>query len=871
MIILSNKEKLLASAQKSLQKGQVAKAIKDYQKLVDLDPRDVRIRQKLAELYSRDRRIEEALDAYGAVAKHYSETGFYLKAIAVYKQMQKVDPGRINIYHRLAELNERQGLIGNALAEYRSLVAFYEKDKKFSDVLKILEKMKDLEPENLNIRVKIAETQAREGMLEKAQEEFQDILERLREKSDFSRIIKLYEMFSFHFSGDLEFLLGKAWALVEQGETTKGLEALKSLLHDDPDNRAILSLLAQAYHKNDDFENERLTYHHLLKLDPDNLEFRSGHIHASLLLDDFLRVLNDLEDWREAFFSAGQAALLKQLYEKLADSELDDPRILVSLRAVYESTGDGDKLFKLLSVIPATQEAAEEELPAESELPGTAAPEAAGEDAEAAADRLDDELELTPIEEIVEERAAWGGEESFAALEPTDHAAEEIPLEFLEEVGEAEPEAVLDLTAEIAEEVPSQSTESDPDASGTADLEMELDLDLDFDLELEEDVPSDEVLTATEDEPVALSETVEEPPLPEELAEETTEAGAAAEALLVDEVIDETVQEIGDAAEEILDDVVLTDAIPAGEVFANTLPEAADALASEPEQDSLEDEASDSGIPAASEIAMAVEQEVGEEDASASTVFADLEEAEFYFQQGLYDAAAQVVQQLLVRVPGCPEALTKLEGIRNAMALAPAPAAAPDPGYHDLTSSLLGDVEDALNRVAADDAEAFSLDAPIAGAIGQTVDQIDSEDGESHFNLGIAYKEMGLLDDAINEFGKALQYPSRALDALTLKGLCLVEKGLYSQAEGVFLSGLNILNLSAEEVTGLRYELGVLYLNWERPQQALEAFEAVAETDPFYREVGGQIDDLRKGLGMDKAGDEAAAATTGKKDRVSFV
>ena len=88
---MASKDKLLANAQKFLSKGQTKKAIGEYQKLVDAFPKDVRNRQKFAELLSRDKRKEDALEEYEVVAKHYTETGFYLKAIAVFKQMQKIE------------------------------------------------------------------------------------------------------------------------------------------------------------------------------------------------------------------------------------------------------------------------------------------------------------------------------------------------------------------------------------------------------------------------------------------------------------------------------------------------------------------------------------------------------------------------------------------------------------------------------------------------------------------------------------------------------------------------------------------------------------------------------------------------------------
>ena len=131
---MANKDKLVESAQKFLAKGQLSKAIGEYQKLVEAFPKDYRNRQKLAELLGREKRNDEAQPHYEAVAKNFTETGFYLKAIAIYKQMQKIEPARADIYLRLAELNEKQGLIGNALNEYRNLLAFYDKNRMLREV-----------------------------------------------------------------------------------------------------------------------------------------------------------------------------------------------------------------------------------------------------------------------------------------------------------------------------------------------------------------------------------------------------------------------------------------------------------------------------------------------------------------------------------------------------------------------------------------------------------------------------------------------------------------------------------------------------------------------------------------------------------------
>jgi len=127
---LSNKDKILASAQKLLLKGRIDKAVKEYEQLIKLDPNEIRHRLKLAELYNRLGNTAKAIGEYEIIAKYYQNNRFHLKAIAVLKQLQKLQPERKELHRQLGELNEQQGLIGNAIAEYRNAWDYYEKDKK---------------------------------------------------------------------------------------------------------------------------------------------------------------------------------------------------------------------------------------------------------------------------------------------------------------------------------------------------------------------------------------------------------------------------------------------------------------------------------------------------------------------------------------------------------------------------------------------------------------------------------------------------------------------------------------------------------------------------------------------------------------------
>jgi len=90
--VATNKDKLIAGAQKLVEKGQFEKAIKEYLKVVADDDKDVRIWLKIGDLYAKLSKKPEAAETYAKVAQFYSDQGFYLKAVAVYKQILKIEP-----------------------------------------------------------------------------------------------------------------------------------------------------------------------------------------------------------------------------------------------------------------------------------------------------------------------------------------------------------------------------------------------------------------------------------------------------------------------------------------------------------------------------------------------------------------------------------------------------------------------------------------------------------------------------------------------------------------------------------------------------------------------------------------------------------
>ena len=98
---MDEKSKIIDKAQKLIQKGYIDKAIVEYKRLTEKDPKDPTIRLRIGDLYVKIGKKDEAIKEYGEVAKIHTQRGFYLKAIAVYKQILKLDENLIEIHFKL--------------------------------------------------------------------------------------------------------------------------------------------------------------------------------------------------------------------------------------------------------------------------------------------------------------------------------------------------------------------------------------------------------------------------------------------------------------------------------------------------------------------------------------------------------------------------------------------------------------------------------------------------------------------------------------------------------------------------------------------------------------------------------------------------
>jgi tetratricopeptide (TPR) repeat protein len=246
----------------------------------------------------------------------------------------------------------------------------------------------------------------------------------------------------------------------------------------------------------------------------------------------------------------------------------------------------------------------------------------------------------------------------------------------------------------------------------------------------------------------------------------------------------------------------------------------------------------------------------GDRDAQ---VYAYLDLGRYLVETGEATKARAVFQRVAELDPSNAEARAAA-----AAAAAPAPAAEAAPGpvragkpaddeYVDLSALILDDAgSPPSTRFVVEEKEPTGDEdrdfAEMLTHFRQKVaENIEAEDSASHYDLGVAFKEMGLVDEAIAQFQVALRGGANPLATLELLGQCFFEKGQYAVGGRVLDRALRLPQVSDPELVGVLYLLGCISEATGEVDRALEHFERVVAVDIRFRDTSRRIEALRGG------------------------
>ena len=153
-------------------------------------------------------------------------------------------------------------------------------------------------------------------------------------------------------------------------------------------------------------------------------------------------------------------------------------------------------------------------------------------------------------------------------------------------------------------------------------------------------------------------------------------------------------------------------------------------------------------------------------------------------------------------------------------------------------------------EIAVGRAEAVSFD--LAGLLAEFQRGVQAQlagDAQSHYDLAMTYREMGLLEPAMDSFRHAEQDTRFTARAAEMSARCLADMGRHAEATIEFARALALPGVGADNDLELRFHFGNSLVELGRLEEALPEYELVMERMPEFEDVGARLDALRRTLG----------------------
>jgi tetratricopeptide (TPR) repeat protein len=881
-----NKTKHLNAAQKYLQQGKMPQAILEYQQILKNEPKDQVTLMTLGDLFVRQGETFQALEYFERLAKIFLNDGFTTKAIAIYKKVAKLAPEESRPLERLAELYVQQGVLSEARPLYLQLAEMQLKAGRQPQAALLLRKLLEAEPENLRIQTRLAELHLTMGQQKEAVEMFHGAMQKVVDQGDHAEALRLADRILQLEPGHQATFLLKVKALTATGKGAEAGKLLDTLPDRDAGGETTSMLLGMFLETGQVAKAAELADKVYAR---DTKQHAVVHRVAASLLEagDLKRAQNMLAMIRDVMIDSGEHEPLAQtltrlselmpgqtlplewlvdLYGRASDS-FRLPDALAQLAFAYESSGDETKAIvtyeKLLERTPEDEttrrkymrlrnKAGMEPISGEISPPVKLAPTeeapkpAAPESSDAG---LDDETQRYVTQALTDV-------DLFSSYGLTQKA-----MDLLEAVVERAPrcspvlERLLDLTvgagnnartaelAAVLEQIAAERNDR-PAMERYAELRRRFERAAGV-------APAEEQKKSAKPAAAAPREFAV-PMIQAELDEQEEQAAAEPAAV--------PAMPVPAPAESAVHEVDLSDEWAALsqqlETAMHDEPAVAPQQAAPPPPPPPVHIPAPVTVPAEPAHAQAHAQASVEapdfdlELQSVSPVEVEVAESDALSADALIAELAEDLDSLTssLGIPAGPEPV-----VAQASALPPPAAKAPAAKAPVVQAPVVH--APAAQAASGNGAPGAQAGTPLSGPLGDLFEEFrselgetkDDEDLETHYNLGIAYREMGLLEEAISEFQKVANAADKgpafryAMQCSTLLGLAFMEKGQPGIAAIWYERALKTPGLDQESILALRYDLGVAQELAGDTHAAFTSFQQVYAMNIDYRDVSERI------------------------------
>ena len=330
------RDKVIASAEKLVAKGKIEPAIKEYERLLEDNPNDVNTLNRIGDLWVRINRNDEAVKVFTKIADHYSKDGFFLKAIAIYKKINKLDPSKLEVYARLADLYAKQGLAMEAKSQYQVLADYYLKHGDPTNAVGIYKKISDLDPNSINVHVKLADLYVQVNKTADALKEYDRVGRMLLKRSMLDEAVQVFRKALKIEPRNTELVDSLVTALLEARDFENARQIVESALEANPDNSKLLAMLGRIQLGRGDANAARTTLERASAADPNEPSVRETLADLYLKQGDADRAIDMISPLAERALARGERHAAIEMLNRVLRVDPRHTGTLERMIAVYQ-------------------------------------------------------------------------------------------------------------------------------------------------------------------------------------------------------------------------------------------------------------------------------------------------------------------------------------------------------------------------------------------------------------------------------------------------------------------------------------------------------------------------------------------------------
>jgi len=879
-----NKSRFLREAEKYVFQGKLQLAIGEYLKIIQEDPNDILILNTIGDLYLRLGLTEAANRTFLEVADKYCNNNFLLKAIAVYKKILKSDPENVDVNVNMASLLVRQGLSVDARNQYLRVAEMLEKDGKNQEALEAYEKAAELDPSHAPVQIKLASKYLDAGDKAKAKIYIASAARAKVKAGKMADALDLFRQAAKLDPLDVEIMRSVNECSETPLDLSLAIDLIKSSVASAPDNAALNEILGQAYLGARDLEHAAESFQNAALLDESLYEGFLSLSKAHLVQGDLDRAANCLDSIISALVSHRETERAVEACSEILKLNPDHVPTLKELILVHSATNDKTRYLETLDKL------------VDNLLDQNEPQEALG--------YLGKILCENPLSEKHLQLHRRAFSEAYPDTEyiPFSNARREeeaAAKEVLEELGPPQENADVSTTMVEIDLLINYGMKEK-----ALTLLQGLESEDPYDLGVRSRLQS--LYRDENNNEKAAEQSLLMAALYTKKKDEKSVRKCLAEAKKLSPALFDSVHDLSEFAWQRGIEIPKTsdafsgvEPLPSGEVDLSQ--DFSEAFL----KHGTEDAAFEEAVATSSSVSSAGAHSYGlTGKAAVKTVEEQLEEVDFYIRLGFADEARAKLDEIAVTNPEHPELAARYAQLSLETESAQTVVAAPvteesengkieilDTEEQSLELNLASDrtseiaaeetpdviglgsgqpqaMDSTAEVVAPSDdngeqsvAESYksSFEGPKNELFADLLDEIECppeqeitwEDFENHFGLGIAYREMDLVEDAIKEFQGAVKaldtkkHPREIIQCCGMLSNCFLQKGMPRSAMRWCQAGLNIPEISQHEALALKYDMGMAHSLAGELDNALEWYGEIFGIDAGYRDVAQKIDNLK--------------------------